>query len=65
MNPRQARSIALRVTLDLNLRPRLTTTEVTALLNGDTIVGCHPLVRYPEELHAPIESRILQEAEDG
>lgn len=64
MNPRQAKAIAARVSDELGLDPPLIVVEVMALLDGETIAGFHPLTGHPEELHAPIESRILQEAED-
>lgn len=64
MNPRQAKAIAARVSYQLDLHPPLHGAEVEALLGTDPRWPRHPLADYPEELHAPIESRILQEAED-
>lgn len=66
MNPRQAKAIAARVTDDLDLHPPLSSVVVMRIVAPDPLADSSlpPLRHYPEELHAPIESRILQEAED-
>lgn len=66
MNPRQAKAIAARVTADLDLHPPLGSAVVMRVVAPDSLASSlPPLRRYPEELHAPIESRILQAADDG
>lgn len=49
---------------ELGLHPPLSATVVVAVADPYADSFLPPLHHYPEELHAPIESRILQEAEE-
>lgn len=63
MKPADAERIALTVTRDLDLRPPLTGIQVEAITDPHVDSFLPPLHAYDETQWAPIESRILQEAE--
>lgn len=63
MSPREAVAIAHKVTVDLQLKRPLTEREVLCVADPEYDSFLPPLNAYDEELWAPIESRIFQEAE--